>query len=71
MHAAQHGAWPQTLADVTVVPVPPDPMTRKPFEYSVAAGVATLSAPPTKPVNPGLPAVRYELTLVRKTNPAK
>jgi hypothetical protein len=71
MHAAQHGAWPQSLADVTVVPVPPDPMTRKPFEYSVAAGMATLSASPTKPANPGLPAVRYELTLVRKANPAK
>lgn len=71
MHAAQHGVWPQSLADVTVVPVPLDPTSQKPFEYSVAAGVATLYAPPKQPVSPGLPAVRYELTLVRKSKPGK
>jgi hypothetical protein len=67
MHAAQHGTWPQSLADVTAVPIPVDPFTRKPFEYSVATGVATLNAPRTSQSAIGL---RYELTL-RQPAPAK
>jgi hypothetical protein len=63
IHASQHGAWPQSLADVTIVPVPADPMTEKPFDYSLAAGVATLSAPRSSPGNHAYPAMRFELTL--------
>jgi hypothetical protein len=66
MHAARQGAWPQSLAAVTAVPIPENPMTQKPFEYSVAGRVATLSAPRSgHPVT--YPSVRYELTLRKST----
>jgi hypothetical protein len=42
LHAFNHdGALPPTLAD-TKLPLPVDPVTGKPFEYSVTDGVATL-----------------------------
>src|SRR5262249_15731723 len=34
MYAAEHGKWPQRLEDVTEAPVPEDPFTAKPFQYS-------------------------------------
>lgn len=45
MHAAEKGALPNKLEDVTVVPVPVDPGSGKPFSYTLEAGVATLDAP--------------------------
>ena len=45
MHAAETGALPASLADVTCVPVPKNPSTDLPFEYSLAEGVATLTLP--------------------------
>jgi hypothetical protein len=66
MHAARSGGWPKTLADVTVVPVPIDPVTGNPFDYSVVGRQATLSAP-SKEQLPQFGrqffAIRYELTL--------
>jgi len=45
MHAAERGSLPGKLEDVTVVPVPVDPGSGKPFSYTLDAGVATLDAP--------------------------
>ncbi len=41
--AANGGKLPQKLEDVTETPVPANPMTGKPFEYSLSNGVATIS----------------------------
>ena len=45
MHAAQTGSFPKTLADVSIVPVPNNPATRKPFEYRLDGGTAVLELP--------------------------
>lgn len=42
MHAAATGKLPETLADVTVVPVPLDPVTGGPFKYTCEGDTATL-----------------------------
>ena len=48
MHAAVNGKLPATLAEVSIVPVPNDPLTAQPFQYSLNGGTATSqSAPPT------------------------
>jgi hypothetical protein len=63
-YAARNGKWPDTLDDVTDVPVPVDPVTGKPFEYKVQDDVATLATPPVPGVQGSPPsAVKYELTL--------
>ena len=41
--AAHNGELPARLADVTDTPVPPNPVTGKPFEYRVENGTVTLS----------------------------
>jgi hypothetical protein len=60
--AASGGKLPERLADVTVVPVPDDPGTGKPFAYRADGKTATLSS-----TLPGEPAehngLRYRLTL--------
>ncbi len=49
MHAAAHGGkLPATLAEVTVVPIPLDPATARPFEYRLDGDTATLTAPPAR-----------------------
>ena len=62
MHAADQGAFPKTLADVTVVPVPKDPVTGEPFlyEYEDARHVR-VEAPPVEEQNRKRPV--FELTL--------
>jgi hypothetical protein len=46
MHAAAHdGQLPKALADVTIVPVPLNPATDKPFPYELKDGIATLTVP--------------------------
>ncbi|TWT76064.1 hypothetical protein Pla123a_28510 [Posidoniimonas polymericola] len=45
MHAAEAGELPAELADVTCVPVPNNPSTGEPFEYTLEAGVATFNLP--------------------------
>ena len=42
MHVASTGLIPQSLADVTIVPVPDDPTTGKPFAYETKDGTFTL-----------------------------
>jgi hypothetical protein len=55
------------LDDIKEVPIPPDPMTGRPFRYTLREGRALLEAPPSN----GEPAVsaesilRYELTMRR------
>ena len=62
--AATGGKWPATLAEVTRVPVPADPITGKPFAYAVSGPTFTLTAPPPAgdPPHPGN-NFRYEVTL--------
>ncbi|MEQ8787966.1 MAG: hypothetical protein RIC55_16790 [Pirellulaceae bacterium] len=42
MHAARHGQLPASLDEVTVVPIPINPLTGKPFPYRLEGGVAEL-----------------------------
>jgi hypothetical protein len=59
MHAADRGALPQSLDQVTIVPIPLDPMTGKSFEYKLDGETATLVGPEVEP-----PLVlRYQITL--------
>ena len=47
LHAAANGgAWPAKLDEVTAVAVPADPATGKPFAYEVKGDTAVLSGPP-------------------------
>ncbi len=46
MHAAANsGLLPNSLEDVTIVPIPLNPATDKPFPYELKGGVATLVVP--------------------------
>lgn len=63
LHADAAGGVPKQLADVKKVPVPDDPLTAKPFEYTVTADGFTLSAPAVGvPPQKGL-ELRYEVKL--------
>jgi hypothetical protein len=67
LHAAGHdGKLPASLADITEVPVPDDPATGKPFEYTLEGERAVLlvPAPPGDKPNMGN-NLRYELTIAR------
>jgi hypothetical protein len=45
LHAAHHdGKLPAALDDITLVPIPIDPLSGKPFEYTVDDGAFTLEA---------------------------
>jgi hypothetical protein len=44
MHAAKHRQLPATLADVTIVPVPEDPVTGRPFTYQLEGRTFRLTA---------------------------
>ncbi len=64
LYAAGHdGKLPATLDDVKDVPIPADPMTGKPFDYTVKGDTATLSAgaPPGEPAE--INTLTYEVTL--------
>lgn len=60
---ANGGKWPTRLEEVTIVPVPVDPMTGKNFEFTVQGAKATLKGPmvsdPKNPAN----ALVYEIEL--------
>src|SRR5262249_48099420 len=64
LHAAGEGKLPDRLEDIHAVPVPVDPVTGRPFDYSADGNRAVLYAPPP----PGETlndrnAIRYELIL--------
>lgn len=64
LHAAgASGKAPAALADVTAVPVPPDPATARPFEYAAREDGFTLTAP-EDPASPGS-GFRYVVTFRR------
>jgi len=64
MYAADHGHWPEKLNDITEVSIPIDPWTRKPFEYSLKNGVASVQGALNPPMAGGnVVNQRYELTL--------
>jgi hypothetical protein len=66
MYAAAHdGRLPDRLSDVTEAPVPDDPGTGRPFEYSLQGDTATLvSQMPVDPA-PGN-GLRYRVTIRKK-----
>ncbi len=43
LHATTHNSFPQSLAEVTDIPVPNDPVTGLPFEYRLDTAAAVLS----------------------------
>ena len=61
MHAAETGALPATLEEITVVPTPENPATGEPFEYRLDGETAVLELP----FSDGFAGVawRYEITL--------
>jgi hypothetical protein len=65
MHAAETGKLPATLADVTIVPVPNNPVTGQPFPYKLdaATGVATLDVPAVGDLQPRHDGKRYVIRL--------
>jgi hypothetical protein len=66
MHAAAHdGRLPESLADVTVVPVPLDPLNGKPFVYQGGGERAVLESLPTPGLEPELNGPRYEIRMVK------
>jgi hypothetical protein len=67
LYAAANGRWPETLAEITDVPVPIDPVTGKSFEYRREGDKAFLIAPPPagEQAHQGN-SERYEITLAAK-----
>lgn len=65
-HLAESGSLPEQLSDITVVPVPVNPVTNEPFEYRLADGQATLEVPPVRKGLSPLLGKRYVLTAAKK-----
>jgi tetratricopeptide (TPR) repeat protein len=62
LYAASHGGkLPASLADITEVPIPDDPLTGKAFDYKVSGSKATLESTPTAETKEY--ALRYNLDL--------
>jgi hypothetical protein len=63
MHAAETGKLPATLQEITVVPVPLNPLTEKPYAYRLEREQAILELP----FSDGIPnaAWRFEITLAK------
>lgn len=61
MHAAARGGLPASLDDVSVVPVPTNPITKRPFVYRLDGDTAVLELP----FSDGMPGVawRFEIQL--------
>ena len=65
--AANEGRVPAQLSDVTIVAVPDDPQTGKPFEYAATPGGFTLSAPATDGQTPHAGnSFRYDVQVRKK-----
>ena len=60
MHAAETGRFPENLSDVSVVPVPDNPATGKPFEYRLDGETAVLELPKS---DVGIYAKRFRVSL--------
>ncbi len=72
MYAAENGRLPKRLSDITQVPAPDDPLTGKPFAYTLDGQTATLDCPQPAGEEERYHS-RYELTLVenKANSPAK
>ena len=65
MHAAAHGgALPKSLDEITLVPVPSNPATGRPFAYRLDGDTATLDVP-TASGQPVQHNWRFEITIAR------
>lgn len=59
LYASSHsGKFPSSLADITEVPIPDDPLTGKPFAYKVIGSKATLESMPSEEIK-----IQFNLTL--------
>jgi hypothetical protein len=69
--ATHDGKLPASLDDITDVPVPFDPLTDRPFEWSVNSKTATLRAPapPADVVEPGTERAQRAMLEYRLTVP--
>ncbi|WP_254508760.1 hypothetical protein [Anatilimnocola floriformis] len=65
MHAATNGKLPATLAEITVVPVPLNPITREPYPYQVKDNEAVLEIPLLADEQPRNAGKRYVIRLVK------
>lgn len=64
LHAAQNrGQFPEKLSDITLVPVPNDPVTNQPFGYEMKGDRAKLTG---APFGKSRTAIHYELELQSK-----
>ncbi|MBL9165050.1 MAG: hypothetical protein JNL18_20135 [Planctomycetaceae bacterium] len=63
MHAAQTGKLPATLEEITIVPVPLNPVTGKPFVYRLDGETAILELPFSDKMNDY--SSRFEITLAK------
>jgi hypothetical protein len=65
LYAVGHDSkWPEKLEQITEVPIPKDPVTGKPFEYSLKGEVAVLAAPAPVGEEPHQGnSLHYELTI--------
>ncbi len=59
--ASDGGKLPASLDAVTIVPIPPDPATGKPFEYRLEGDAAFLVGPTTQHIPP--PGISYRITI--------
>ncbi len=66
MQVAEDGKLPERLTDVTVVPVPPDPLTLAPFPYEVRGDIAVLTLPTPEGEEPNLGNTRQYRIKFRK-----
>lgn len=62
---AHEGKFPDKLSDITEITVPDDPVTGKPFSYSLTGSKAVLEAEATEG-SEGRDAIHYELNLIEK-----
>lgn len=65
MHAAATGKLPSSLREITVVPVPPNPINREPFPYELKGNEAVLEMPTLPDEQPRSVGKRYIITLAQ------
>lgn len=63
MHAAETGKLPATLEEITIVPVPLNPLTEKPYAYRLEGEEAILELPFSDAIPNA--AWRFEITLAK------
>lgn len=60
MHVAEVGSLPASLNEITIVPIPNNPATEQPFQYSIKSDTAILELPLVEGLTTG---ERFEITL--------